>query len=191
MNKVIAVVGMPGSGKTEVSRYLTKKGFAFIRMGQVVLDEVIKKGLEPGEATERPVREGFREKRGMAAIAILNFPKIDTLSKRGNVVLDGMYSWEEYKAIRKKYGKRFFVIAVYASPKSRYKRLSKQKFDKGKDKNMTRRNYTEKEAKSRDFSEIEKLNKGGPIAMADFTITNDGSKNDLIKSVERIMRSIK
>src|SRR5665648_593531 len=115
-NKVIAIVGMPGSGKTESGKYIASKGFSFIRLGQLTLDEVIKRGLEPGEASERPVREELRKKYGMAAYASLNFPKIDAMLRKNHVVADGLYSWEEYLEFKKKYGKKITVIAIYASP---------------------------------------------------------------------------
>ncbi|MBS3053595.1 MAG: AAA family ATPase [Candidatus Aenigmarchaeota archaeon] len=190
MKKVAAIVGMAGSGKTEAAAVFMKHGFSFIRLGQITLDEVVRRGLKPGEDSEKPIRETIRKKHGMAAYATLNFPKIDALLKRGNVVADGLYSWEEYIAFRNKYGKKFYVVAVYSSPRTRYKRLQKQKWDK-EDKKMIRRHYMPKEAESRDFAELEKSKKGGPIAMADFTIINEVSKKDFIKNVEEIVRSIK
>ena len=190
MNKVVAIVGMAGSGKTEAAAVFVKKGFLKIRLGQLTLDEVAKRGLEPTEANERPIREEFRRNHGMAAFATLNFPKIDSLLKKGNVVADGLYSWEEYLAFRQKYGERFHVVSVHANPKIRYERLLNQKYEKEKDPNMIRRHYKPEEAQSRDHAEIEKLNKGGPIAMADFKIINEGPKKDLIRNVENIMKVI-
>jgi dephospho-CoA kinase len=42
------------------------------------------------------------------------------------------------------------------------------------------------EASSRDKSEIENLNKGGPIAMADYTVTNESDLDDLRRQTEKI-----
>ena len=83
---------MCGAGKSVVSDFFVKNGFQFFRFGQITLDEVKKRGLEPNEANERPIREEFREKYGMAAFAILNLPKFDELMKNGNVIADGLYS---------------------------------------------------------------------------------------------------
>jgi len=46
---------------------------------------------------------------------------------------------------------------------------------------------TEAEAASRDAAEIENVSKGGPIAMADFTIINESSLENLRKEVRRII----
>ncbi|MFC1942626.1 dephospho-CoA kinase, partial [Chloroflexota bacterium] len=53
------------------------------------------------------------------------------------------------------------------------------------------RGRTADEAASRDRAEIENLNKGGPIAMADFTILNESSLNTLKEEVERIILLLK
>ncbi len=185
--KIIAIVGMPGAGKSEVSDFFIKKGFAYIRLGQITIDEIGKRKLELNEANEKKTREGFRKKYGMAAFAILNMTKIK--QAKGDIVIDGVYSWEEYEFFKEKLPGIVF-IAVYASPMSRYHRLiSRAKLHKH-DPNKKYRSFTLAEAKARDTAEIENLNKGGPIAMADFTVVNEGTKEDLHNNLEGIMRRI-
>lgn len=75
MHKLVCITGLTGSGKSVASDYFAKKGFNFLRFGQITLDEIKRLGLEPNEQNERPIREGFRKKYGMAAFAILNLPK--------------------------------------------------------------------------------------------------------------------
>ena len=113
----------------------------------------------------------------MAAYARLNLPRIDSARKDSNVVIDGLYSWEEYKFLKGHYGDDFFVVAVYTSPKARYARLV----------DRSARQLTQEEAASRDHAEIENINKGGPIAMANFTIMNETSLNDLRKVIKKII----
>ena len=187
MRKVIAIVGMPGSGKSEVADFFTSKGYAYIRLGQLTLDEIIKQGLEPSEANERIIREMLRRKHGMAAFAKLNFPKIE--AQKGNMIVDGLYSWEEYLAFKEKH-KNFITIAVYASPKTRHQRLIERGLRHGSDPKMKYRSFNLLEAQSRDLAEIEKLNKGGPIAMADFMVINEGTKKDLQNNLEKIFQTI-
>lgn len=185
-NKIIAIVGLPGSGKTEAGKFFVELGYKPIRLGQLTLDEVKKRGLEPGEKSERPIREELRKKHGMAAYATLNFPKIDSLLKKDGVVVDGLYSWEEYLGFKKKYGQQLTVIAIYASPKTRYQRLAARIWDKKKDAKMVNRPYTKEQAEKRDYAEIGNLHTGGPIAMADFTIINEGPKTELSKNLKRV-----
>ena len=179
--KVVAIVGMTGCGKSEVARKFEENGFARIRFGDVTDAEVKKRGLALNEKNERHVRELLRKEHGMSAYAQLNLPRIDSSLKHSNVVIDGLYSWEEYTFLKSHYGEEFFVVAVWSSPRTRYARLTTR----------SNRQLTAEEAASRDRAEIENVNKGGPIAMADLTIINESSIADLKKEVERIISSLR
>jgi dephospho-CoA kinase len=137
--------------------------------------------LELNEKNERYVRELLRKEHGMAAYASLNQPRIDAALKDSDVVIDGLYSWEEYIALKEYYNDNFFVLAVWASPQSRYRRLAARQ----------ERGLTPAESESRDRAEIENSNKGGPIAMADFTILNEGEMDDLRVATEAIINRLK
>jgi dephospho-CoA kinase len=187
-NKIICIVGMAGAGKTLVSDELVKKGFLYLRFGQITLDKVIKEGLEPNEANEKKIREDFRRQYGMAAFAILNIPKLDELLKKSNVVVDGLYSWSEYKILKEKYGDSMYVVAVFAPPKLRYERLLNR--GRANDNKLRFRPFTKDQAKDRDFAEIENIEKGGPIAMADFTIINTGTIGEIKEKVNEVLFAI-
>jgi dephospho-CoA kinase len=163
MRKVVAIVGMAGSGKSEVARCFEKKGYVRVRFGDFTDIEIKKRKLPDGEASERYCRELLRKELGMAAYAILVRPAIDAALVKADVVADGLYSWEEYLSFKSYYADRFFVVAVYASPSCRYARLATRGV----------RPLTCEEAASRDKAEIENINKGGPIAMADYTLVNE------------------
>ncbi len=188
-NKIVFIVGMAGSGKSIVSDELVKKGFAFLRFGQITLDKIKQDGLEVNEANEKKTREAFRKEHGMGAYAILNIPKFDELLKKSNVVGDNLMSWSEYKILKEKYRNSMYVIAVYAPPKLRYQRLENRAVEK--DEKQRFRSFTKKEAKARDYAEIENLEKGGPIAMADFTIDNTGTIEQLKQKVREVLSLIK
>jgi len=188
-NKIICVVGMAGSGKSEVSDELVRQGFAYLRFGQITLDKVKEKGLKLTEANERKVREGLRKKHGMGAYATLNIPKIDELLKKSHVVVDGLYSWSEYKILKEKYGEAMGVVAVYAPPKLRHERLENRAV--ANDEKQRFRNFTKEEAKARDYAEIENIEKGGPIVMADFIIVNTGTFDQLKENVRVILSKLK
>jgi dephospho-CoA kinase len=179
--KVVSIVGMAGAGKSAVARVFESGGFKRVRFGDITDEEVRKRGLELNEANERQVREQLREEHGMAAYAILSLPRIDNLLKSSGVVVDGLYSWEEYTLLKARYGDKFIVVAVWASPDTRYRRLAGRAV----------RPLTMEEAVSRDKAEIENSNKGGPIAMADFTIINESSLEELKKEANRVLSALK
>ncbi len=188
-NKIICLVGMAGSGKSIVADEIVKHGFQFLRFGQITLDKIKEKGLKLNEENERKIREGFRKKYGMAAFAILNIAKIEELLKKANLVVDGLYSWSEYKILKEKYKDHLYVLAVYAPPKLRYERLSKRGVKN--DSHQRFRPFTKKEAQARDFAEVDHIEKGGPIAMANFTIINTRTTKYLRQKVREILQQIK
>ena len=189
MNKFIALVGMAGSGKSVVADELIKRSYHFFRFGQITMDLIKERGLEVNETNERFIRESVRKEHGMGAYAILNIPKIEKFLVTGNVVGDGLYSWSEYKILKERFNNRMFVIAVYAPPELRYQRLSGRKQLAG-DKDIRFRQMTPEQAKSRDFAEIENIEKAGPIAMADFTLVNTGSIESLIDQLNMAIDKI-
>ncbi len=73
---------MPGAGKSIVSDYFVKKGYYYVRFGQITLDIIKDKNLPLNEKSEREIRENIRKKHGMAAYAILNYPKIKKLLRK-------------------------------------------------------------------------------------------------------------
>ena len=179
--KVVSIVGMPGAGKSKVASIFQENGFTRIRFGDVTDEEVKKRGLELNEENERYIRELLRQEQGMAAYAKLNLARIDSALEHTDVVIDGLYSWEEYTFLKEYYGEGFSVVAVWASPKTRHARLVTR----------SNRSLTPKEAVSRDKAEIEDVNKGGPIAMANFTIINESSLGDLRKETKKIVSKLK
>lgn len=189
MNKIVCITGLCGAGKSVVSDFFVKSGFQYVRFGQITLDEIKNRGMEVNETNEKAIREEFRVKHGMAAYAILNLPKFDELIKKGSVIADGLYSFEEYKVLKEHFGDQLEVITVYAPPKLRYQRLIERKIEAG-DTSTRNRPLTMEEAMSRDFNEIEKLNKGGTIAMSDYTIINTKDINFLENQIKEIYEEI-
>ena len=179
--KVVSVVGMAGSGKSEVARVFEESGFTRVRFGDITDREVKSRGLPLNEENERQVRELLRKKHGMAAYAKLSLPDIDSALEHADVVIDGLYSWEEYLLLKDHYGDSFHMVAVWSSPRVRHTRLSRR----------PERSLTPEETASRDRAEIENTNKGGPIAVADFTILNESSLEDLRHEVNKVISKLK
>jgi dephospho-CoA kinase len=179
--KIVSIVGMAGSGKSVVARVFEQAGFKKVRFGDITDEEVKKRRLPLNEENERHVREQLRKEHGMAAYALLNMPRIDALLKLSNVVIDGLYSWEEYILLKERYGDGLKLIAVWASPSTRYKRLAGRAV----------RPLTAEQSASRDKAEIENSKKGGPIAMADYTLVNETSIEDLERQAKQVLATLK
>jgi dephospho-CoA kinase len=178
--KLVALVGMPGAGKSVAADFFRKKRIPVLRFGDQTEIGVRALGLPINEKNERDYRESLRNELGMSAMAIKIEPRIIAATENSSViVLDGLYSWEEYVYLKEKFP-HIILLCIYATPKIRYDRLAVRKI----------RPLTFDEAKSRDVAEIENLNKGGPIAIADYCIKNEGDPGVFIKELEKFYEKL-
>lgn len=177
MNQVIALVGMCGSGKSVCCEEFQKHGWEYVYFGGVTMRELERRGLERNEKNERSIREELRANHGPAAFAILLLDDIREKLKHNNVCLDGLYSWSELKVLREALGEALTVVAIITERKKRYQRISQRVI----------RPLTPQEAESRDMAEIENMEKGGPIAMADLFLFNDGDMEDFRSATLRLI----
>lgn len=181
--KVIALVGMPGAGKSFGVEYLESKGFPSVYFGGITIDEVKARGLEVNEVNEKMVREDIRAKEGLGAYAQRIIAKIDALAADGHkvIIADGLYSWTEYKTFKDRFGNDALIIAIAAPRHIRHERLATRPV----------RPLTNEEVTAREYAEIENLEKGGPIANADFTIVNDGTTEELQANLDNALKTSK
>ncbi|MDX2161806.1 MAG: AAA family ATPase [bacterium] len=176
--RVLALVGMPGAGKSLCAAHLERLGYFQFRFGGIVVEEVQRRGLAITPEHERLVREEFRAHEGMDAIAKRALPILKTaLATRQTIVIDGLYSFSEYKTLRRDLSDDLQVIAVVCAREKRYRRLAER----------AERPLTRAEAEERDVREIEHIEKGGPIAMADYTLLNDDTPEALIAGLNGLL----
>lgn len=171
--RLVAIVGMPGAGKTIAADFFRSKGIPVLRFGDQTDIGLKELSMSLNEKNERWYREKLRKDLGMAAMAIKIEPRVLTAAQsHKQIVLDGLYSWEEYVYLKSKF-LQIKLLCIYASPSLRYQRLS----------NRTIRPLTIEEAQSRDIAEIENLNKGGPIAIADYLIKNESDQQTFLSEL--------
>ena len=178
MNKAVAVVGMCGSGKSVLCSNFTNMGWNSVYFGGVAVSQLKKNGIPVNEANERTIREKLRREMGMGAFAIILKDEILDKLSRTNVVLDGLYSWSEYVILKELLGDNLVVLAVVTNSGIRKERLE----------NRPVRPLTAEMVESRDVAEIENLEKGGPIAKADYYIINNGSEEQLKSQFDEFMK---
>ena len=182
--KILAIVGMSGSGKSVVVDYLTNKGYPKVYFGGMIYKEMERRGIErtaDGES-EKQFREMIRETEGKDWVVKQVIEETKGLIGAGQkrIVLDGLYSWTEYKALKKEFPGQLTVLAVVVPKALRHFRVGKR----------PERPFNIKEIQERDRSEIENLEKGGPIAMADYYVLNDDSVAKLHDDVDKILQRI-
>lgn len=174
--KIIAFVGLTGSGKSTAVDYMTKKGYPKVYFGGVIYKAMDEAGIEITPKSQQVFREEIREKEGKDFVVTRIIQEIHDLIDSGQrrIVADGLYTWTEYKLLKHEFPGELTTIAIVAPKHLRYRRLSQR----------PERPFTEAEAVQRDWSEIENLEKGGPIAIADYYITNNDDLDHFYKQLD-------
>jgi len=174
--KIIALVGLAGSGKSSAVEYLTEKGFPKIYFGGVIYKAMDEAGIEKTWDNQQQFREEIRRREGKDFVIKRVIKNIHDLINAGQnkIVLDGLYTWSEYKFLKHEFPGQVVVIAIVTPKYLRYQRMAKR----------IERPMQPHEVDQRDWSEIENLEKGGPIAIADYFTINDGSLEQLHQKID-------
>ena len=174
--KIIALVGLAGSGKSSAVEYLTEKGFPKIYFGGVIYKAMDEAGIEKTWDNQQQFREEIRRREGKDFVIKRVIKNIHDLINAGQnkIVLDGLYTWSEYKFLKHEFPGQVVLIAIVTPKYLRYQRMAKR----------IERPMQPHEVDQRDWSEIENLEKGGPIAIADYFIINDGSLEQLHQKID-------
>ena len=174
--KIIALVGLAGSGKSSAVEYLTEKGFPKIYFGGVIYKAMDEAGIEKTWDNRQQFRQEIRRREGKDFVIKRVIKNIHDLINAGQnkIVLDGLYTWSEYKFLKHEFPGQVVVIAIVTPKYLRYQRMAKR----------IERPMQPHEVDQRDWSEIENLEKGGPIAIADYFIINDGSLEQLHQKID-------
>lgn len=180
--KIVAFVGLTGSGKSTAVDYITSKGYPKVYFGGIVLDEVAKRGLELTQENEQPIREELRREEGKDFVVKRIISQIHDLLDAGQhrIIADGLYTWTEYKVLKHEFPGELSVVAVVSPKHMRKMRMAKREI----------RPLSAGEVDQRDWAEIENLEKGGPIAIADHFIMNDGSMENLHAQIDQVLNDI-
>lgn len=182
--KIVAFVGMSGSGKSVAVDYLTSQGVPKVYFGGMIYKEMERRGIErtPDGESEKKFRETIRETEGKDWVVKQVIDEVHNLANAGQkrIVLDGVYSWTEMKTLKHEFPGMMTFIAIVVPKKIRYKRVAAR----------PDRPFSEEEIKERDRSEIENLEKGGPIAAADYYVLNDGTVSDMEGKLAEILKEI-
>jgi dephospho-CoA kinase len=170
---------MPGSGKGVFRRTVQKMGYPVVIMGDVVREEVKQRNLKPTPENLGKTMLNLRELEGPTAIAKRCVPKVEKATGRV-VVIDGIRSLAEVEEFKKHFPD-FTLIAIHASPKTRYKRL----FRRNRSDDPTNWGIFEQ----RDFRELG-VGMGAVIAAADHTVVNEGTLARLKNEIRQVVKEL-
>ena len=140
--RVIGIVGMPGSGKSTAVEAAQERGASIVVMGDIIRAEADRRGLERSREAMIQLMFEFRKEEGLAAVAKRCVPIINN-AKTTFVIVEGIRSYHEVQEYHKHFP-NFTIIAIYAPPNIRFKRLK----DRGRsDDPMTIEEFNERDLK--------------------------------------------
>ena len=179
---VLGIVGLHGSGKTEVAKAMGKFDIPSIRMGDVVLEELERRGREINEANVAIIADELRRREGLGAIAKRCIPLIRARGEgKRAVVVDGIRGIAEVEEFRRVFGGDFYLIAVWANERIRYGRVeSRRRIDDVRSLETFR---------GKDRRELG-WGLGEAFALADFMILNEGTLEELHQRAIEIFKSL-
>ncbi len=173
---LIGVAGMPGAGKATVEEMVRSIGYSVVVMGDVIRDEAKRRGLKPTPENLGMVMLKLREEKGPNVVAERCIPKIEKAD--GNViVVDGIRSPHEVEEFKRHFP-IFTLIAIHSSPATRFQRLFKRRRSDDPDGWDT--------FARRDLRELS-VGLGDVIAMANYIVVNEGTKNQLKRQIRKVL----
>ena len=177
MTRILAFVGMPASGKSEASSVLRDHGIMVINMGDVIREEVLRRGLEPSDVNTGGVGTDLREKEGKDAVARRCIPKIRD-SGEEFIAIDGVRSVAEVKCFKEAFGEDFTLVSIDSPLKIRFERvLARKRNDDMQDIDAL---------KARDERELG-WGMGEAMAIADVVVTNNDTLEDFKKKITALV----
>jgi dephospho-CoA kinase len=179
MARLIAVTGFSGAGKTTAINYVAAATSSNrIYVGQLVLDEIRKRGLPLGAESERIVRLDLRQRHGLAGLAVLATSEIQQSLKLGkSVLVDAVLSVDELDHYRQYCDSTTYLASILTSFDVRADRLASR----------TERKLSRDELLKRDDLELVSLRTDRAIAAADTSISNEGTLRVFEQRLRRVL----
>jgi dephospho-CoA kinase len=166
--EIIGVIGLPGSGKTEISNCAKDRGIPVIIMGDIIRKECLSRGLDPS-SDHGSVAKNLREEMGADVVAKLATPLVQAAIKENEVILiDGIRSEEEIGFFRREFKSEFKLIRIECPFEIRLERIKNRNRD-----NQNVETLEQRDERESIFGVVRAMER------ADIKINNNGTLEEL------------
>ncbi len=178
--KIIGVIGLNGSGKDEVVKYLEQKyGIPLISVGDVVREVAAAQGIEPTRDNLDRIVQSYFDKYGAGYFVKQVVEKIRD-NRWPQAGISGIRSPVDIGIVREAFGTGFTLINVYvSSARLRYERVRRRGSRRD---DITYADFLRQDAKSEKLFQIREA-----VAMADYSLANDGTLAELQEQIDRLV----
>ncbi len=178
--KVIGVIGLNGSGKDEVVKYLNQRyGIPLISVGDIVREIAGREGVEPTRENLDEITRRYFAKHGKGYFLKLIVAKIRQ-NKLDCTGISGIRSPEDVSILKEAFNTDFVLVHVYVSdPRGRFERMVKRGSQRDA---MSYADLLKQDQISEELFHIQEA-----INKADISIANDGKLEDLHRRVDQLV----
>lgn len=180
---IIGITGTLGAGKGTVVESLKEKGFNHHSMSGFIREEIVRRGIQVDRDAYTVVGDDIRAEHGPGYIAASLAER--AIAAGGDAIIESIQTPGEAAEIRQHGG---VLWAVDADPHIRYERIRLRGSEKD---NVTFEDFMRVEKKEMSSDDPTKHNIGAVVQMADYTIHNDGSIEELRAQVDEILGKIR
>ncbi len=182
---IIGITGTDGSGKGTVVDYLVEhEGFVLYHARKLFIEEIEKQGLENNRANMRIVANQIRKEYGNDAI-IIQFLK--QANERGDkkIVIDSIRALAEAETLKRLGG---ILLAVDANQHLRFERIQSRQSSSDQ---VTFEEFLEHEQLEMNDPDPNGMQKAKVMKIADHTIMNGGSLEELHRKIEEFLGMVR
>lgn len=127
MANVVAVCGMPGSGKGEFAAVLDQAGIPIVSMGDMIRAEVRQRGLVEEPHVFGQIAAELRAQHGEEVLAVRLCERVDELLEDHPLVLiEGLRGTAEDEVFSQRWGELYRTIAIVADAELRFERIQQR-----------------------------------------------------------------
>jgi dephospho-CoA kinase len=181
---IIGITGTLGAGKGTIVDYLVeKRHFMHYSVRAFLLEEIRRQGLPENRDNMYNVANALRAEHGSSYAVDQLF--LRAAGSGENCVIESIRTPGEVDSLRKK--GQFYLIAIDTDQQVRYERISSRQSETD---HISFETFRENEAREMNTTDPNKQNLRKCIQAADFMIKNDGTKEELILKVEKVLQQI-
>lgn len=183
--KIIGITGTLGAGKGTIVDYLSQHhGFKHFSVRGYLSKLIKAKGFEVNRDTLVSTANELRANNSPSYIAEELFR--EAKESGTNCIIESIRTVGEVNALHAK--GNFHLFAVDADQKLRYERIIERASETDK---VTFEIFVENENREMNSSDPNKQNISACISLADFTFINNGTKDELYRSIDLVLDKIK
>lgn len=181
---LIGITGTDGSGKGTVVEYLVnEKRFSHYSARVIWVAEIERQGIENNRANMRKVANELRAAHGNDFLVTHYLKKMEEEQPK-NAVIESIRTTAEADTLKRNGG---ILLAVDADQKLRYERIQARKSSSDQ---ISFEEFQKHEQLEMDDPDPHGMQKAKVIAMADYTILNNGTLEELHAQIEEVLTKI-